>query len=141
MKANSISAFILTLVALSMMLGLLGWLGYNKLSEIISKNPEYCNQFSVNLIPETYSSILEIGQGKLIKVNMTNNGFEDEFKVGIKGPEWVAARPFKIKLGQGQSNDIFVYTSPTIGSEGNYTITVFVESYCGYTETNVKVRV
>ena len=141
MKTNSVLAFIFALTALLTIISLFGWLGYNNLSKIISRRPEYCEHFSVDLIPETYSSILKIGQGKLIKVNMTNNEFEDEFKIGIKGPEWVANRPFKIRLEQGQSEDVFIYFSPDIGSEGNYTVTVFAESYCGYVETNIKVKV
>ena len=140
MKTNSMLAFILTLVALVMVVGLFGWMIYRILPGI-TRRPEYCEHFSVDLIPETYSSILEIGQGKLIKVSITNNGFEDEFRIGIEGPKWVATRPFKMKLEQGQSEDIFVYISPTVGSEGNYTLTIFAESYCGYVETDIKVRV
>jgi len=140
MKTNSMLAFIFTLVALVMVVGLFGWMIYRILPRI-TRRPEYCEYFSVDLTPETYSSILEIGQGKLIKVNITNNGFEDDFRIGLKGPNWVATRPFKMKLEQAQSEDIFVYISPTVGSEGNYTLTVFVKSYCGYVETDIKVRV
>ena len=123
-----------------MVVGLFGWMVYRILPRI-TKRPEYCEHFSVDLTPESYSSILEIGQGKLIKVTIINNGFEDEFRIGVEGPKWVATRPFKMKLEQGQSQDIFVYISPTVGSEGNYTLTVFAKSYCGYVETDIKVRV
>jgi len=140
MKTNSMLAFIFTLLALVMIISLFGWIVYKNIPSI-NRRPEYCEHFSVDLKPETYSSILEVGQGKLIKVNVTNNGFEDEFRIGVEGPNWVVARPFKIKLEQGQSENIFIYISPTVGSEGNYTFTVFAKSYCGYVETEIKVRV
>ncbi len=140
MKTNSILAFILTLVALLMVVGLLGWMVYRILPRI-TRRPEYCEHFSVDLKPESYSAMLEVGQGKLIRVNITNNGFEDEFRIGVKGPKWVATRPFKMKLEQGQSEDIFVYISPTVGSEGNYTVKVFAKSYCGMEEAEIKIEV
>ena len=127
-------------MALVMMLGLFGWLVVTNLPKII-RTPEYCQRFSVDLKPESYSTTLEIGKGKLIKVNITNNGFENEFKIGLKGAEWVVARPIKIRLSQNQSEDIFVYMSPAVGSEGNYTITVFAKSYCGMKEAEIKVKV
>ncbi len=140
MKTNNMIAFFLTLIALVMIVGLFGWLIITNLPRI-TRSPEYCKNFSVDLKPESYSTTLEIGQGKLIKVNITNNGFEDQFSIGVKGPEWVATRPLKLRLNQNESEDIFVYISPTVGSEGNYTVTVFAKSYCGVEEAEIKVKV
>ncbi len=140
MKTNSMVAFLFTSIALLMIIGLFGWLIITNLPRI-ARSPEYCKNFSVDLKPKSYSTLLEVGQGRLIKVNITNNGFEDEFNIGVKGPEWIATRPFKVRLNQNQSEDIFVYISPTVGSEGNYTITVFAKSYCGVKETEIKVKV
>ena len=140
MKPNSMIAFFLTAIALVMILGLLGWLVVSGLPWT-TRTPEYCEHFSVDLKPDSYSTILEIGHGKLIKVNITNNGFEDEFKINMDGPGWVVARPVKVRLGQGESGDIFVYMSPSIGSEGNDTVTVFAKSYCGMEKAEIKVKV
>jgi len=140
MKTNSMIAFLLTLVALLLMLSLFGWIVY-KNSPRLFRSSEYCEHFSIDLKPESYSTLLKAGQGKLIKLNITNNGFEDEFKIGVEGPKWVAIRPFKLRLEQGQSEDIFVYMSPNVGSEGNHTVTIFVKSYCGIEEVEIKLRV
>ena len=140
MKLNSILAFLFTLIAFLMILGLFGWLIVENLPRI-TRTPEYCKNFSVDLKPESYSTLLDIGKGKLIKINITNNGFEDEFRIGFKGPNWVVTRPFKIRLDQGQSDDIFVYMSPTVGSEGDYTVIVFARSYCGIEQTEIKLKV
>jgi len=141
MRKNSLVAFILTLLALVMIIGLVGFIGYRNLSEYLSREPEYCEQFSVDLKPESYSAELEVGKGKLIKVTITNNGFEDEFTIGVEGPKWVANRPVEVRLDQGESEEIFVYMSPDVGSEGDYTLIIFVESYCGREETEIRVKV
>ncbi|NCO97014.1 MAG: hypothetical protein COY38_03300 [Candidatus Aenigmarchaeota archaeon CG_4_10_14_0_8_um_filter_37_24] len=141
MKTNSLLAFVLTLAALLMLIGLVGWIVYNNLSATIYRDPEYCKHFSVDLKPESYSAELEVGYGKLIRVNITNNGFEDTFDIGFKGPDWIATRPLKMDLGQGKSEEIFVYMSPIVGSEGNYTVAVFAKSYCGIEETEIKIKV
>lgn len=141
MKTSSLFAFVLTFLALVMIIGLLGYISYRNLSDYLSREPEYCEQFSLDLEPETYSAELEVGKGMLIKVEITNNGFEDEFRIGVEGPDWVATRPVKIRLDQGESEQIFVYMSPDIGSEGSYTLTVFAKSYCGREETEIKIEV
>jgi hypothetical protein len=141
MRKNSLVAFILTLLALVMIIGLVGFIGYRNLSEYISREPEYCEQFSIELKPESYSAELEVGKGKLIKVIIMNNGIEDEFTIGVEGPKWVATRPVEVRLDQGESEEIFVYMSPNVGSEGNYTLTVFAESYCGREETEIMVKI
>ena len=140
MKFNSMIAFFLALIALAMILGLVGWT-VAQIVPGISRSPDYCEHFFVEMSPEFTSTQLEVGEGKLIKINITNYGFEDQFKVRVDGPDWIVARPLKIRLGQDKSDDIFVYMSPTVGSEGNYTVTVFVESYCGIKETQLKVKV
>ncbi len=141
MKTNSLLAFIFTAVALVMLFGLLGYLGYSYLGKLILREPEYCEHFSVDLKPESYSAELEVGKGELIKVEVTNNGFEDEFRIGVEGPRWVATRPVKVRLDQGESEEIFVYLSPNIGSEGNYSLIVFAKSYCGREEIEISVKV
>ncbi|MBD3155205.1 MAG: hypothetical protein GF368_00940 [Candidatus Aenigmarchaeota archaeon] len=141
MKTNSLFAFILTLLALVMVIGLFGYIGYRGLSKYLLRRPQYCEQFSVDLEPEMHSAELEVGKGKLIKVKITNKGFEDEFRIGFEGPEWIATRPVKVRLDQGETEEIFVYMSPGVDSEGSYTLMVFVESYCGREETEIRVTV
>jgi hypothetical protein len=141
MKTNSLLAFIFTSIALIIILGLIGYLAYNCLTMFIYRDTEYCQNFSVDLYPEVSSVDLEIGKGKLVKVEITNNGFEDEFRVGTRGPRWTAARPKNIRLDQGETREIFLYLSPNIGTEGEYTLTLFVKSYCGMEETQIEITV
>jgi len=140
MKFNSFIAFVLTLTALLMVLGLIAWVFVTNFSKILAKK-DYCEHFMVELTPETYFINLEAGKGKLVKVNIKNLGFEDEFKILTDGPKWVTVRPNKIRLNQYESEDIFVYISPAIGSEGNYTVSVIAKSYCGISETKIIAKV
>jgi len=141
MKTNSLLAFIFTVISLVMIIGLLGYLGYSYTGKLILREPEYCEHFSVVLGPEMDFVDLEVGKGKLIKVSITNKGFEDEFKIGFEGPRWIATRPLRVRLKQRESDEIFVYMSPDIGSEGNYTLTVFAQSYCGTEKDEILIEV
>lgn len=140
MKINSLLAFVCTLLAFLMVFGLISWFAIENVSRI-SKSPEYCKNFSIQMEPEMASVKLEAGRGKLIKVNVTNEGFEDFFKITSEGPKWIATRPLNMRLNQGQSEDIFVYISPPKGVEGIYQIDIYAKSYCGFGKTKIDISV
>ncbi|MHA1860415.1 MAG: COG1470 family protein [Candidatus Asgardarchaeia archaeon] len=131
-------AFILTLVAL--LLTLYGCVLIS-VRYIRVARADYCSHFSINLEPEVREVELEPGRGKLVKVKLTNIGFEDEFSTGAKGPRWVVVKPEKIRLDSGESEDIFVYMSPGFGVQGEFNVRVFAHSYCGYKEVSIRVGV
>ncbi|MEM5793260.1 MAG: hypothetical protein QXY45_02785 [Candidatus Aenigmatarchaeota archaeon] len=139
-KANSIIAFSLTLIALLLVLGLIGWLLFEKIQDL-RKGTKYCDQFLVELRPEVYSIEADIGRGRLVKVEILNQGFEDEFKISVDGPSWVIARPTKVRLDQGEKSEIFIYISPGVGARGEYTVSIYAKSYCGVGETKLKISV
>lgn len=139
MKLNSLLAFALAIVALLMVLGLVGFLVYDNLFRLMI--PEYCEHFSLVLDPEESDVDLKIGEGKLVKMDVRNEGFEDEFKVTVEGPGWIIARPAKLRLNQGETGEVFIYMSPSIGSSGSYDAILSVQSYCGSVEEQIKLKV
>ena len=139
-KVRSLIAFFLTLTALIIIISIFGWLLYNRIRRLAVK-PEYCDEFLVELTPETYLIDAQVGRGKLLKVKIINHGFEDEFSISVDGPDWVALRPTKVRLNQGSIEEIFVYISPGIGSSGDYIATVRAKSYCGEAITRFRIKV
>ena len=139
MKIKSILAFLLTVLALVLIVSTGVWVFARYYVKFSRK--DYCTHFSVELEPEVDEVRLEVGKGKLVKVNITNMGFEDEFKIRVKGPEWVVVKPEKIRLESGESDDIFVYLSPSLGVEGKYDVVISANSYCGSEEGVIEVEV
>ncbi len=138
MKLKSLLAFLLTIFALILIFSTIVWVS---LRYIRFSKKDYCTHFSVDLKPEESEVILEVGKGKLVKVNIKNMGFEDEFKIKTEGPDWVVVKPEKIRLESGESNDIFIYLSPGFGTEGKYDVVISASSYCGFEEETIEVKV
>ncbi|MEM5777650.1 MAG: hypothetical protein QXJ06_04365 [Candidatus Aenigmatarchaeota archaeon] len=80
----------------------------------------------------------EIGQGKLVKGFIINKGFEDELKISVKGPDWVIAKPNRIRLYENQTEEVFVYVSPNV--KGNFTAKIKAESFCQKHEENLFIQ-
>ncbi len=136
MKTKTIFAYIFTTSALIIALIAL----VVALKEIIFIEL-FCKNFSSQFIVETDEINAEIGKGKLVKSELKNHGFEDEYEISVRGPNWVIIRPDKIRLDANQTGDIFTYVSPPKGASGDFLISIVAKSYCQNKEENILVHV
>jgi uncharacterized membrane protein len=136
MRSNEFFAFLLTLIALLMVIGGLAYstIGFNF-------GGLDCGYFDVQVEPEFNNIELEKGKGDLVKVELTNIGVEDEYKLSIKEPDWSLVKPRKVRLEQGESEELFVYISPTFDASGEYDVTLNVKSYCVDEDFKIRVNV
>lgn len=138
MRLNELFALLFTLMALLLVVVGASWFLFN---EYYPERRMDCGYFSVNMEAETNDLQLEKGKGRLIKIRMTNVGVEDEFKVTIKDPKWSMVKPKKIRIGQGESTDLFVYVSPTFDADGDHDVVVNLKSHCVDEDFLLKVNV
>ena len=135
-QLNSLVAFLLTTVALFLATAFISLQFVN-----ISNVKSFCKDFSAELELETSNVILEQGKGKLVRGNLTNTGFENEFSLSSEGPSWVVVRPQILSLNKGEKESVFVYMSPDFGVKGVYTVKIIADDTCVHLEKSVKARV
>jgi len=133
MKVQSFLAFLFTLFALLLLLGGTAWYFWN-----IPK-PERCVYHTLDLELETDHLEMEQCKGKLVKLSIINGDSEDEYKISIDGPEWIIARPKKIRLGPNETEEVSIYVSPPLEIEGEFTSIIKVKSWCA--EENIELVV
>lgn len=124
-KTNRLLAFVFTSLALLLVVA---GIAYDSVNYAVKRS--FCDRYAVVLEPEKSEVMLETGKGKLVKVNITNVGFEDEYSISIEGPTWAVSRPEKIRLEEGESGDIYVYMSPGYGVKGLFDVNVIARSFC-----------
>ncbi len=107
----------------------------------ISTASSVCSNFSADLKIENDEISLKAGEGKLIKGNITNTGFENEFVFSLKGPKWVVVRPQTLELSTDEVKELFVYVSPGFGVKGNFDIKLLADAPCVHLEKTIKANV
>lgn len=110
------------------------------LREMIFKE-SFCSKFSSQMKIETDELNAEVGKGKLVKSELINYGFEDEYKIYTKGVEWVVVKPNKLRLETNQTGEIFIYISPPSEASGDFLISIIAKSFCQEKEENILVHV
>ncbi len=129
-------AFLLTLISLSMS-SYFAFIEFSQLTAALDQ----CKNYSAEMKVDAKSMDLEIGKGKLVKAVLKNTGQVDEFQITKDGPDWVVIKPDKTKLGTNQTEEVFVYMSPIIGSEGKYNIKIITKSPCVYLQNEIIANV
>jgi len=137
MKERDFFAFLLTTLSLVLVIVGFAWCFAGSYSQTRLD----CDNFFVALKSEAEELDLEVGEGKLVKIELKNLGFEDEFKIKVDSPDWVVARPTKLRLKTGEAGDVFVYISPEFGAEGNYLVKISANSFCVHEEQGISVVV
>ena len=135
-ELRSLMAFFLTMFALILVSSFVSLQVLN-----ISYANSFCNNFSVVFNLPTVDLILEHGKGKLIKGNITNTGFDNEFVVSSKGPDWIVIRPKLLHLESNEMNNVFVYLSPEFGTKGRFDAKLIIDGACVHIERTIKTNV
>ena len=137
MKFNSFLAFLLTLIAIIVVVsGLV--VEYTRL--IIFGGD--CSGYSLLLFPDENEVDTEVGKGQLVKVRVINAGsFGDKYEVSLDGPDWAIIKPTSFCLKSEEAKTLFLYVSPDLGAEGKYDIDVLVESNCVSESESIEIGV
>lgn len=135
-KTKTMFAYILTFSALFIALIAFTF----TLRELIFKE-SFCSNFSSQMKIEKDEINVEVGKGKLVKSELINYGFEDEYKISVKGVEWVVVKPNKLRLENNQTGEIFTYVSPPSEVSGDFLLSIIAESFCQKKEENLLVHV
>lgn len=136
LELKSLMAFSLTLIALVLASAFVAFQVFE-----ITVAREVCSNFSGELKLEREDVALTVGEGKLIKGNITNTGLENEYKISTEGPQWVVVRPTTTRLGTNESEDLFVYVSPEFGAKGEFRIKLVVDALCIHLEKTILAKV
>lgn len=107
----------------------------------ISAAKSFCDNFSADFNIDTDKVSLKPGKGELIKGNVTNTGFENEFSISHRGADWVVVRPKIFQLDKNESGDVFVYMSPEFDARGDFDIRLIVDAACISLEKTIKASV
>jgi len=137
MKFNSFLAFLFTLIAIVV---LLSGLVLESARLIIFGGD--CNDYSLLLFPDENKVDTEVGKGKLVKFRTINAGsFGDNYEVSLNGPEWAVIKPTEFGLKSEEAKTLFLYISPSIGTEGKYNIDINVKSKCVTESQTIEIGV
>jgi len=97
--------------------------------------------YGVELSPEESSLNIDVGRGKLTKVQVTNLGTkEDTFDV-MTDIDWASVKPEVITLTSGEKQDVYVYYSPNFGMSGTYETTLTAKSEHSQADANIEIIV
>jgi len=126
MKFNSFLAFLLTLIAIVVVVA-----GFAvKFSGMLFIKKD-CEGYSLILFADENKIDAVVGKGELIRLRVVNAGsFGDKYQVSLSGPEWAIVKPTSFTLRSEEVKSLFVYVSPDLGFEGKYDLDVTVESNC-----------
>ncbi|MBS3052243.1 MAG: hypothetical protein J4428_02645 [Candidatus Aenigmarchaeota archaeon] len=136
MNPKDLMAFSLTLIVLIMS----SYFTFIEFSHIVFALDK-CKNHSAEINIESSNVDLEVGKGRLLKAILKNNGEVDDFQIIKDGPDWVVIKPEKTRLNINQTEEIFVYMSPDLGSEGKYKIKIMTKSSCVYLENEIIANV
>ena len=126
MKLNSFLAFLLTLIAIIVVVG-----GFAVKFYGLFYYREDCEGYSLILFADEKKVDAVVGKGELIRLRAVNAGdFGDKYEVSLFGPEWAIIKPTSFTLRSEEVKSLFLYISPDIGMEGKYDLDVTVKSQC-----------
>lgn len=135
-QPRSITAFLLTVLALFLVSSFIS------LQVIgISAAKAFCSNFGLEINLEKENVSLVPGEGELVKGDIANTGFDNEYQLSTKGPEWVAVRPQIVRLETSETSDVFVYMSPDFGARGVFDVVFVVDGTCVNQEKTIKAEV
>jgi len=137
MKLNNFLGFFFTLLAILIIV-------YGVILELAK--PLYiegnCDGYSLFLFPDQDKVGTEVGKGTLVKLRVINAGsFGDSYEVFLNEPEWAVIRPESFSLRSEEAKTLFLYVSPSIGTEGKYNLEINVKSKCVSESKNIEVGV
>jgi len=126
MKFNSFLAFLLTLIAIVVVVA-----GFAvKFSGVLFYEKD-CEGYSLILFAEESKVDTIIGKGELIRLRVVNAGsYGDKYQASLSGPEWAVVKPDSFTLRTEEVKSLFLYISPDLGTEGKYDLGVTVKSGC-----------
>jgi len=126
MKFNSFLAFLLTLIAIVVIVA-----GFAiKFSSMLFYKTD-CEGYSLILFANENKIDAIVGKGELIRLRAVNAGdYGDKYEVSLYGPDWAIVKPDSFTLRSEEVKSLFVYVSPDIGTEGRYDLDVTVKSNC-----------
>jgi len=97
--------------------------------------------YDVDLSVEEKEFQVDVGKGKLIKVEVTNLGTkQDTFDVSAD-VDWVSIKPSTLILKSNETREIYVYYSPEFGMEGIKETTLTVKSEKSEDSEQLKITV
>jgi len=137
MKLNNFLGFLFTLLAILVII-------YGAILEIakpfsIESN---CDGYSLFLFPDQDKVDTEVGKGTLVKLRAINAGsFGDSYEISLNGPEWAVIKPESFGLKSEEAKTLFLYVSPSLGTEGKYNIEINVKSKCVSESQKIEVGV
>jgi len=97
--------------------------------------------YGVELSVEETSLNIDIGRGKLTKVQVTNLGTKDDTFDLMTDVDWASVKPEDITLASGEKQDVYVYYSPNFGMSGTYDTTLTAKSEHSQADANIEIIV